>query len=169
MAALPSVPPQELGKKDREMFQQLLSCYEKKDYHRGVKLADTILKKHSNNGETQAMKGLLKNCLGHKEEAHELCKTGLRNNMKSHVCWHVYGLVHRSENNYKEASKCYLNALRWFKDNQNILRDLSWLQIHVSLVIDSCGLWVPPSSLPSPRLGSAHPPLFVPPPYRASS
>lgn len=36
--------------------------------------------------ETLAMKGLTLNCLGKKEEAYELVRRGLRNDLKSHVC-----------------------------------------------------------------------------------
>ena len=36
--------------------------------------------------ETLAMKGLILNCVGRKEEAYELVKRGLRNDLKSHVC-----------------------------------------------------------------------------------
>ena len=77
------------------------------------------------------MKGLILNCLHRKEEAYELVKLGLRNNVRSHICWHVYGLLYRSDNNYKESIKCYLNALKIDSENQNILKDLSWLQIQV--------------------------------------
>ena len=78
------------------------------------------------------MKGIILNCMGKKEEAYELVKSGLKNDVRSHVCWHVYGLLYRSDNNYKEAIKCYLNALRIDPSNQNIMRDLSWLQMQVS-------------------------------------
>lgn len=77
------------------------------------------------------MKGIILNSQGKKVEGLELVKLGLRNDVKSAVCWHVFGLVHRSDANYKEAAKCYLNALKLDADNQNILRDLSWLQIQV--------------------------------------
>lgn len=120
-----------LPKKEADLFKTLVTCYENKLYKKGIKTADTILKKFPNNGETQAMKGLLLNCMNQKEEAYELVKLGLRNDVRSHVCWHVYGLLYRSDNNYKEAIKCYLNALRIDSNNQNILRDLSWLQIQV--------------------------------------
>jgi len=43
--------------------------------------------------ETMAMKGLTLNCLGRKEEAYDHVRKGLRNDLKSHVCWHVYGLL----------------------------------------------------------------------------
>lgn len=77
------------------------------------------------------MKGLTLNCLGRKEEAYDHVRRGLRNDLKSHVCWHVYGLLQRSDKRYDEAIKCYRNALKWDKDNIQILRDLSLLQIQM--------------------------------------
>lgn len=111
------------------MFRLVVSLYETKKYTKGIQTADNILKKFPNHGETQSMKGLIFNCLGKKEEALELVKSGVRNDVKSHVCWHVYGLIHKSDNNFPEAIKCYQNALRIDENNQNILRDLSWMQV----------------------------------------
>lgn len=51
--------------------------------------------------------------------------------VRSHVCWHVYGLLHRSERNYGEAIKSYLNALKHEPDNMQILKDLAALQIQI--------------------------------------
>jgi N-alpha-acetyltransferase 15/16, NatA auxiliary subunit len=41
------------------------------------------------------MKGLIINCMSEerKDEAFELVRKGLKFNLKSHVCWHVYGWV----------------------------------------------------------------------------
>lgn len=52
-----------------------------------------ILKRLPEHGETLAMKGLILNCMAEepKEEAFELVRKGLKHNLKSHVCWHVYG------------------------------------------------------------------------------
>lgn len=50
---------------------------------------------------------------------------------RSHVCWHVYGLLHRSDRNYNEAIKAYKQALRIDPENLQILRDLSLLQIQM--------------------------------------
>jgi len=61
------------------------------------------------------MKGLILNNLGRKEEAYDYVRRGLRNDLKSHVCWHVYGLLQRSDRKYDEAIKCYRNALKWDK------------------------------------------------------
>jgi tetratricopeptide (TPR) repeat protein len=77
------------------------------------------------------MKGLTLNCLGRKDEAYDYVRRGLRNDLRSHVCWHVFGLLQRSDKQYEEAIKCYRNALRWDKDNIQILRDLSLLQIQM--------------------------------------
>ena len=76
------------------------------------------------------MKGLLLNSLGQKEEAYKLAKDGLKRDLRSHVCWHVLGLLHRSDRNYVEATKCYKSALRMDPGNPQIMRDLSLLQIH---------------------------------------
>lgn len=99
----------------------------------GLKLAKQILSnpETANHGETLAMKGLILNCLGKKDEAYEYVRKGLRNDLTSHVCWHVYGLLQRSEHKYDEAIKCYRNALKYDKDNITILRDLSLLQIQM--------------------------------------
>ncbi|CAH1394311.1 unnamed protein product [Nezara viridula] len=128
---MPSSNP--LPPKENSLFKRILKCYEHKQYKNGLKFAKQILSnpKFSEHGETLAMKGLTLNCLGRKEEAYEHVRRGLRNDLKSHVCWHVYGLLQRSDKKYDEAIKCYRNALKWEKDNIQILRDLSLLQIQM--------------------------------------
>lgn len=42
--------------------------------------------------------------------------------------WHVYGLLYRADKNYEEAAKCYANALKFNKNDLNILRDYAILQ-----------------------------------------
>ncbi|KXJ69234.1 hypothetical protein RP20_CCG028182 [Aedes albopictus] len=128
---MPSSDP--LPPKESALFRKILKCYEMKQYKNGLKLAKQILTnpKFTEHGETLAMKGLTLNCLGRKEEAYDYVRRGLRNDLKSHVCWHVYGLLQRSDKKYEEAIKCYRNALKWEKDNIQILRDLSLLQIQM--------------------------------------
>ncbi|XP_058466641.1 N-alpha-acetyltransferase 16, NatA auxiliary subunit [Malaya genurostris] len=128
---MPSSDP--LPPKESALFRKILKCYEMKQYKNGLKLAKQILTnpKFTEHGETLAMKGLTLNCLGRKEEAYDYVRRGLRNDLKSHVCWHVFGLLQRSDKKYEEAIKCYRNALKWEKDNIQILRDLSLLQIQM--------------------------------------
>ncbi|XP_061082124.1 N-alpha-acetyltransferase 16, NatA auxiliary subunit-like [Conger conger] len=127
---MPSVP---LPPKESNLFKRILKCYEQKQYKNGLKFCKMILTnpKFAEHGETLAMKGLTLNCLGKKEEAYDFVRRGLRNDLKSHVCWHVYGLLQRSDKKYDEAIKCYRNALKLDRDNLQILRDLSLLQIQM--------------------------------------
>eukprot|EP00928_Gymnodinium_smaydae_P008260 TRINITY_DN13002_c0_g2_i1.p1 TRINITY_DN13002_c0_g2~~TRINITY_DN13002_c0_g2_i1.p1 ORF type:complete len:946 (+),score=235.53 TRINITY_DN13002_c0_g2_i1:170-3007(+) len=124
------VASQQLPAKDQAVFRSIVKFYETKQYKKGVKAADSILKKHPEHGETLCMKGLALSYLDKKEEAYALVRQGLRYDLKSHVCWHVFGLLYRQDKDYHEASKCYLQALRFDADNIQILRDLSLLQIH---------------------------------------
>ncbi|GMH43697.1 hypothetical protein BSKO_11619 [Bryopsis sp. KO-2023] len=122
---------QPLPNKEANLLRQIVKFYESKQYKKGLKSADQILKKFPNHGETLAMKGLTLNCLEKKEEAYEYVRKGLQSDVKSHVCWHVYGLLYRSDRLYKKAITCYLNALKHDKDNIQILRDLALLQIQM--------------------------------------
>lgn len=117
-----------LPSKEANLFKLIVKSYETKQYKKGLKAADAILKKFPEHGETLSMKGLTLNCMDRKSEAYELVRRGLKNDLKSHVCWHVYGLLYRSDREYREAIKCYRNALRIDPDNIEILRDLSLLQ-----------------------------------------
>jgi tetratricopeptide (TPR) repeat protein len=77
------------------------------------------------------MKALILNSQGQGEEAFNLCKLALKNDMRSHICWHVYGLLWRSVKNYEEAIKAYKFALRIEPNSLNILRDLALLQCQI--------------------------------------
>eukprot|EP00039_Didymoeca_costata_P007273 m.97972 g.97972 ORF g.97972 m.97972 type:complete len:837 (+) comp13620_c0_seq3:102-2612(+) len=127
------MPSQPLPPREHAMFKRILKCYEHKQYKAGLKAAKFILSqpKYAEHGETLALKGLVLNCLDRKEEAYKLVKKGLQNDLFSHVCWHVYGLLYRSDKEYTQAIKCYRSALRYEKENLQIMRDLSLLQIQM--------------------------------------
>ncbi|KAF2120792.1 NMDA receptor-regulated protein 1-domain-containing protein, partial [Lophiotrema nucula] len=127
----PAAMPQQLGSKENTLFRSVVKHYEAKQYKRGLKAADQVLRKFPNHGDTQAMKALILNSQGHTEEAFDLARLALKNDMKSHVCWHVYGLLWRSQKNYAEAIKAYKFALKIEPDSQNILRDLALLQVQM--------------------------------------
>lgn len=103
----------ELPKEISQTFREVVQYFETRQYTKGLEAADRILEKIPTHGDTVAMKGLIVNSIGgRKAEAHELAKLALRYDIKSHICWHVFGIIHRSENNFAEAIKCYKNALR---------------------------------------------------------
>ena len=66
-----------------------------------MKNADAVLKKVPGYGPALSMKALaMWNLAGAnaraKEEAFELAKAGLKADLKSYVCWHVFGSLHLS-------------------------------------------------------------------------
>ncbi|KAF2496045.1 N-alpha-acetyltransferas-like protein 15 [Lophium mytilinum] len=123
--------PQPLASKENSLFRSVVKNYESKQYKKGLKAAEQILRKHPNHGDTQAMKALILNSQGQADEAFALAKIALKNDMRSHVCWHVYGLLYRSVKNYEEAIKAYKFALKIEPDSNNILRDLALLQVQM--------------------------------------
>src|SRR3954470_17355754 len=92
-----------------------------------LKTAEQILRKSPDHADTLAMKALTLNQLGQSEEAFALGKLALQKNMKSHICWHVYGLLYRSAKNVEEAIKAYKFALRLEPEAATIQRDLAFL------------------------------------------
>lgn len=123
--------PQQLPSKEASLFRHVVQNYETKQYKKGLKAAEQILRKHPNHGDTQAMKALILMSQGKADEAFDLCKLALKNAMKSHICWHVYGLLYRQQKNYEEAIKAYRFALRLEPDNVQIQRDLALLQMQM--------------------------------------
>lgn len=62
-----------------------------------------------------SMKGLIFTGMNRKEEGLELIRKGVRLDLTSHICWHVFGIAHKADKNYEEALKCYTQALRFDK------------------------------------------------------
>eukprot|EP00002_Diphylleia_rotans_P023039 TRINITY_DN4527_c0_g1_i1.p1 TRINITY_DN4527_c0_g1~~TRINITY_DN4527_c0_g1_i1.p1 ORF type:complete len:853 (+),score=231.37 TRINITY_DN4527_c0_g1_i1:68-2626(+) len=120
-----------LPSKEAALFKDTVRLYEQKSYKKALKNADSILKKYPTNGETLSMKGLILKYMDQKEEALQLAKDGIKYNMKSHVCWHVLGLIYRADHDYAEAKKCYQLALKRDENNLTIIRDLALLQVHL--------------------------------------
>ncbi|EJD05554.1 NMDA receptor-regulated protein 1a [Fomitiporia mediterranea MF3/22] len=74
------------------------------------------------------MKGLILTHMGKREEGMELVKKGIRLDLTSHICWHVFGLIQKGEKDYEGALKSYTQALKFDKDNLNLLSDAANLQ-----------------------------------------
>ncbi|KAK7429283.1 hypothetical protein QQZ08_004093 [Neonectria magnoliae] len=123
--------PQPLASKEAALFRAVIRSYEDKQYKRGLKSAELILKKNPKHGDTTAMKALILNAQGKTEEAFALGKEALTMDMKSHICWHVYGLLYRANKNFEEAIKAYKFALRLEPESVQIQRDLAILQVQM--------------------------------------
>ena len=62
--------------------------------------------------ETQAMKGLILNCMGRKEEAYDLVRKGLKNDLKSHVC--IFYIFLKLYHHCKPLTELNRLARLWF-------------------------------------------------------
>ncbi|EIN08866.1 N-terminal acetyltransferase A auxiliary subunit [Punctularia strigosozonata HHB-11173 SS5] len=122
-----------LASREATLFKELLTLYETRQLKKGIKAADAILKKYPEHGETICMKGLIMTHQGKRDEGIELVKKGMRLDITSHIVWHVFGLIQKGEKKYEEALKSYTQALKFDKDNMNILRDAASLQAQLRL------------------------------------
>ncbi|KAH8830017.1 NMDA receptor-regulated protein 1-domain-containing protein [Flagelloscypha sp. PMI_526] len=118
----------DLPSKEKGLFRELLTLYETRQLKKALKTSELILKKFPQHGETLAMKGLVCVHLGRREEGLDIIKDGAKKDLKSHIVWHVFGLVQKGEKNWAQAATSYSMGLRFDKDNQALLRDLAHLQ-----------------------------------------
>jgi peptide alpha-N-acetyltransferase len=122
---------QTLSTREANLFRTVIRHYEDKQYKRGLKAAEQILKKNPKHGDTMSMKALILNAQGKTEEAFALAKDALTIDMKSYICWHVYGILYRTNKNFDEAIKAYKFALKLEPDSHQIQRDLAVLQVQM--------------------------------------
>ncbi|KAJ2350187.1 hypothetical protein GGF43_004317, partial [Coemansia sp. RSA 2618] len=101
--------------------------YESRQYKKGLKVSDQILKKFPNHGESLAVKGMFLAHLDRKEEGYEMIELGIKINPQSSTSWHVYGLVCRGDKKYSQAINCYEEALKGDSENMHILREVAAL------------------------------------------
>ncbi|PVV03676.1 hypothetical protein BB560_001834 [Smittium megazygosporum] len=123
-----SHPLATLPHKGQTQFKEALKFFETKEYKKGLKTVDLILKKTPTHGESLALKGLFLVNLGRKEEGYNFVKDGIKQNISSSISWHIYGLVYREDKKYPDAIRCYLQALKHDTENVQIYRDLAILQ-----------------------------------------
>jgi N-alpha-acetyltransferase 15/16, NatA auxiliary subunit len=124
------IQAQPLTGKENARYKEILTMLDEKNYKKAIKLADQILEKVPNHGETLAVKALCLHSVSKKTEGYNMIKEAIKNNIKSLTTWHIYGMIHRADDNYAEAIKCYRQCLRIDPVNQQILRDISTLQVH---------------------------------------
>ncbi|GAA5981699.1 hypothetical protein JCM5350_000459 [Sporobolomyces pararoseus] len=132
------IPPQDglpknrqLPPKEAELFREVLSHYESKEYTQGLDKVETILKLKPEHGESLCMKGLFLCCTDKKPQGYELIKQGTEKDSASHIVWHVYAIALRADKRWQEALECYKKACAIEKDSLNLLNDLSTLTVHL--------------------------------------
>jgi len=119
-----------LSSKDQNALKNIARLFDDKKYKKGLKACDAFLKTHHDNVDALCFKALLVYHLDKREEGFEIAKNTIKNNLSSSVPWHTLGFLHRSDKNYAEALKCFKNAHKYNKESNQILRDLSNIQLY---------------------------------------
>ena len=96
-----------LPPKEAALFKSIVKHYETKQYKKGLKAADAVLKKYPEHGETLAMKGLILNCQERKAEAYELVRLGVKKDLRATSACLRIALSLRPR---LQAIKCYRGA-----------------------------------------------------------
>ncbi|KAJ9115715.1 hypothetical protein QFC20_001042 [Naganishia adeliensis] len=131
-----------LPSKESALFKTLLQQYELKQYKKGIKAADQILKKAPNHGETLALKALiLHSSLPHNhptassqpkgEEVDHLIAAALRKDPYSHITHHVNSIIARANKDYDTACRSLSRAREIDPDNVPLMRDA--ISLHTQL------------------------------------
>ncbi|ORX72058.1 N-terminal acetyltransferase A, auxiliary subunit [Linderina pennispora] len=121
----------QLPHKEQTLFRSALKLFEVRQYKKGLKTVEQILKKFPQHGESHAVKGLFLANLDRKDEGYASLRKGLEIDPNSSLCWQISGLVHRLDANYVESSKSFANALKTDSENIQILRDLAQMQVQL--------------------------------------
>ncbi|KAJ9125287.1 hypothetical protein QFC22_000243 [Naganishia vaughanmartiniae] len=131
-----------LPAKEAALFKTLLQQYELKQYKKGIKAADQILKKAPNHGETLALKALiLHSSLPHNhptassqpkgEEVDHLIAAALRKDPYTHITHHVNSIIARAKKDYATAGRSLTRAREIDGDNIPLIRDA--ISLHTQL------------------------------------
>ena len=130
--SLSTADQQKLPLKLQNIFDRnIISGYEDENYSITILECDKILLEYPEHGETLSMKGLCIYTLGNKLKGIKLVNKGLKNNIKSSICWRVKGLIYRNKREYNESIKCYKKSLSFDKENTRIKNDLSILYLQI--------------------------------------
>ena len=120
-----------LKHKSAAHFRKALKLYESKFFPKALKTIDKVLAETPRHGDSLALKALILSYMNKTEEGLSLAKEAIRCNMRSGMCWHTLGLLHKAAHSLEEALKCFMQASNFDPSNSTILRDLSMLQVHL--------------------------------------
>ncbi|CAI5759957.1 unnamed protein product [Candida verbasci] len=125
-----------ISNKEDANFREALKLFDSKQYKKALKLIDLNLKKNSNHAESLALKGNLILNLpanGENKESDSLSyiNKAIAKDSSNYLVDHLIGIYYRSKENYFEASKWLKLSLDNGSPNKAILRDLSFMQVHL--------------------------------------
>ncbi|KDE04801.1 hypothetical protein MVLG_04765 [Microbotryum lychnidis-dioicae p1A1 Lamole] len=120
-----------LPKREAELFRQVLTLYENKQFTKGLETVEAILKGFPEHGESLSMRGLFLSCIDRKPEGYAEVERAVENDPGSHIVWHVYALMLRADKRFEQALDCYRKATTIEPDSLNLLTDMAMLLVHL--------------------------------------
>eukprot|EP00042_Codosiga_hollandica_P030310 m.175597 g.175597 ORF g.175597 m.175597 type:complete len:877 (+) comp53323_c0_seq1:80-2710(+) len=118
----PGLPSKEAG-----IFKRLIKFFDDRKYKDVLRMARQIMSNSAcqNHPETLCLKGIALINLDQKAEGQEAVKRGLALGIKSALCWHMFGVMHRHERTYVEAIKAYSQAVKLDKNVGQYYKEMS--------------------------------------------
>ncbi|EKX74244.1 tetratricopeptide repeat domain containing protein [Theileria equi strain WA] len=119
--------------KDEIIFRNMTELYHSRNYKKALKVAETLVAKYPEHGESLSFKALI---LHHLEpdridEILEIAKDGLKYGISSYISWHILGVIYKYMKRYKEALKCFIMALKKDPANDRLHKDICCLEIEL--------------------------------------
>eukprot|EP01088_Endostelium_zonatum_P001020 TRINITY_DN1129_c0_g1_i1.p1 TRINITY_DN1129_c0_g1~~TRINITY_DN1129_c0_g1_i1.p1 ORF type:complete len:858 (-),score=231.64 TRINITY_DN1129_c0_g1_i1:47-2620(-) len=108
---------QTLGKPEQKHFETLYRSIEQKRWAEGLKNVNKVLKVSPDHGESLAVKALLIRMKDFasadvKKTSYELVNLGIRKDIRSYLCWHIYALLLRADREYEKALSAFRQAVK---------------------------------------------------------
>lgn len=117
--------------KEASELKKVIEFYDSKNYKKGLKKLEKLIEEGAAPAEYHSMKALFHYFIPELSAgALALAKTALTKKLNSPFAWQVCGIIQRNSRNYKEAAKCFENALKFNSKSLNLLRETANLALH---------------------------------------
>ncbi|ELP94093.1 hypothetical protein EIN_184500 [Entamoeba invadens IP1] len=134
VSTLPIKDQQNLPRQQDELLKAGLKHFNNKHYEKAIENVEKIIARFPQNGEAVALLAASQYSKSPKTvnvtEIIGTLKLGIRYNLGSVTCWHLYALILKLEKNYEESCKAFKQLSKIDQTNLGIKRELYCLQVH---------------------------------------
>ena len=116
---------------EKRKFTEILKLFDNKEYKSCKKECNKALEKTPDNIEIIALLGIAQANLGEKEEGLANIKKAIKMKFSNPIPWHFQAMYYKDEKDYEQSMKSYTMALKNDKDNFNVYREQSYLQLYL--------------------------------------
>lgn len=129
---MPVTPLNRLAQRDQQTFKLSQSQLDETKYAKAAKNVDVLAAKYPSCIEVLTLRGLIyRNIPERKLEGLASIKQAIKLDVRSSVAWHSLGTFHKLEGDYQQALNSFKQSLKSDPLNFQILKDISFLQLHL--------------------------------------